>query len=457
MRFLKLLAAILVFASVASFASAEWVTWEDFNTRPWSLEPWPITEGSQISFDNHMAISGSTSLRTTINVVGWGGGLTLRSAPILPPPKQGLTVAIRCEAQPGATGVPNAKFEVYSPDGGPAMGSPDTPLKVGDWTTIRLPASVVTKEWSGCGVIFLEGTAKGSFKIWVDAITLDGKVWEDFEYNGGFNPWFAANINGAYRMGVVGSEYKRAPDLGNGTAMSLAWTGDTDGAELKTRFESPKDISGWKRIRVRVAVPSDSVSPRVSLWMWDGSEGSLAVGDPVIPTGDWVDRVFDVPAAAGAVNLHHVVDFGLVFHEYPGSSGEVIVDRIDVDGIPASATRSSTRASDGKPQWSAYEPNMVMQAAKTEGKAVVYVRSAKTDRCREFEKSVLQNPQIAKVLAGMPLAYLNVDSPENTRLSAEIGVVRVPALVIIEGENKARQLVVDTNTSNDEVIAFLAN
>jgi len=309
----------------------QWKIYEDFNDLYWEAQEWPLTEGATITWDEGRSISGKSSLSTTIDCKGWGGGLKVTNAPLTQPPTKGMSVSILCEPQPGATGVPAAKLEVYPAGGGDTMGGPDTPLVPCKWTTVPLPASNVTKPFSGCGIIFLKAGGNGKYKIWVDALIKDGEVWENFEYSQNSHPWKPVNINGAYEYHLVESGYSGMPALQGGTAVRLAWKDDLDGVELKQFHTKPLDITSWKKIRVRVALKSGTPKLRPSLWLFDGSKGSLAMGPHIEPAGSWQDIDHDLASHRGIIDFKHITEIGVVLHEYNGKSGEIFLDRIQYE------------------------------------------------------------------------------------------------------------------------------
>ncbi len=201
-------------------------------------------------------------------------------------------------------------------------------------SVVTIPAGAVTEASNGVGVVFLQGSAAGTFRVWIDAIMRDGEVWEDFEYSPDSRAWPAANIDGAFTTGIVENGQAGMPPLESGHAQELSWEADNNGAELKVRLASPIDVSSWRQARIRVASAPHAEPPRASLWIWDGTNGTIVPGDRVAPPGQWNEIVCDVAAGAGEVNLAHIAEVGLVFHDYSGSSGHVFVDRLEIETAP---------------------------------------------------------------------------------------------------------------------------
>lgn len=321
---------LFIFSSLVfcSFAQ-EWKAFDEFDTFIWEVQEWPMTENSQITWDKSRSISGGTSLKTTIECKGWGGGIKIANPPILQPPKKQMSVNIFCKANPGATGIPAAKLEVYPMGNGEVMGSDDTPIQPGKWTTVVLPASRMEHSAKGCGIIFLKGTGEGKFTIWVDALMKDGDIWEDFEYHKKTLTWVPVNVNGAFQFNLVGPGYNGMPPLEKGTAVRLAWHEDSDGAEIKAYASEPLDISSWNKVKIRCALSKGSPPMNVSLWLFDGEKGSLAVSEPVKSITEWSDAIHDLGIHKEKVNMKHINEIGIVMHDYTGNAGAVYIDKIE--------------------------------------------------------------------------------------------------------------------------------
>jgi hypothetical protein len=320
---------LLIFTLLAGMAPAEeWRVWEGFGALLWQPEAWPMTKTSEIVWDASRSVSGKTSLRTTIESSGWGGALKAANHPIVPAPKKDMSVQIYCEALPDAEGVPMAKLEVYAQKEKQTLGGPDTPLRLGKWTTVRLPASVFDKTAEGMGIVFLRGESSGKFRVWMDRMERDGEVWEDFEY-AGTSFWRPVNITGEYECLTLSPGLEEPPGLEEGRAIRLHWKEDRDGVELKTNLASPFDISGWKSVRIRAWVPEGGRKIRVSLWLFDGEKGTFSSGSFAKADGKWGHIVHDLTAQHSAVDSSRIKEISIVLHDYEGDSGEVVLDRLE--------------------------------------------------------------------------------------------------------------------------------
>lgn len=316
-----LIVAVSLIMVFQAAVAAQWETWDGFEGLIWETQDWPLTEKSELTRDGTHVLSGKTALQTTIECVGWGGGIKVVNPGIMNPPKKGMSVSIYCESL-GGKGMPLAKLEVYPVGGGDVMGSPDTPLQLGEWAKVFVPASVITRESEGCGIIFIKGESSGKYKLWIDKLTVDDEVWDDFEASGSAIAWEPMNISGPYSLNLVDT-------VNGGKGTQLSWEGDGDGVEMKAFPNPPLNLSEKQKIRVRLSVPKGSPSLNMNIWMFDGERGSFAAGPVIQNNGQWVDVEIDLGPHRQAVNLGRLKEFAIVCNGYSGGNGKVIFDNID--------------------------------------------------------------------------------------------------------------------------------
>lgn len=240
----------------------------------------------------------------------------------------GFSVDIYVEAQAGATGMLLAKIELVRAEGGGNDASGDIPLSAG-WNTINVMPS---KNYKTVYVIFIDGSASGTFHIWLDNILRNGVVWEGFESTNN-TQIFPSSIEGGVVSertlgGVTLADPGPIPIQGN-HAFRMTWNGDSDGKVEVNHLYSSLDLSGYDFAYLDIFIPNDVPIPSsFGIFFTDGSLGSFHSGT-VTDKGAWEQVEINLTGLDAAIDITSITEMKVVF-EGVGAEGTIYLDNLQI-------------------------------------------------------------------------------------------------------------------------------
>lgn len=238
---------------------------------------------------------------------------------------QPVTVQVFLEALPGSTGQPMMKLEATKLDNTGEWGG-DTLLTPNAWTQVEIPVSSMVADYKKMNFVLVENGSNGTFNVWVDHLMRDGQLWDEFESYG--STPVADNIDTVVADRIDQSSNRvtitpPAPYEGR-YAQRIEWTSDADRKiELKHTLAAPRDYTTQNKLFAHIYVPSGTTPlPTISVFFWDGSNGSFQTGRTVAAHDTWDEIVIDISGihTASPFNQTSVAEVKLVA-EFPDEGG----------------------------------------------------------------------------------------------------------------------------------------
>src|SRR5690606_2000313 len=89
-------------------------------------------------------------------------------------------------------------------------------------------------------------------------------------------------------------------------------------------------------------------------------------------------------------------------------------------------------SSAGRIEWEAYTPLRAQATLTQTGSVVIYVRSDKVTRCREFENAYLLHPETVRYIGARTVYYLDASTEQGAAMARQLRVYRVPTIISME-------------------------
>ena len=154
-------------------------------------------------------------------------------------------------------------------------------------------------------------------------------TFEDFGNKQSLQRWRPANIHGTAQVATAIRQDGTHITKDN-QAIMFQWQSDDDRVEIKCFPTIPLNLKSWQKIRIIASVPAGAGTPKLDIWLHDGSRGVFVNGSNVSPAGRWAAIEFNLNNIGEQIMIENIKEVSIIVSEYPGNNGIIFFDKIEV-------------------------------------------------------------------------------------------------------------------------------